>query len=70
MNMSKKHKKVYTTLNYVERFLILALMITECDLISSFGSLAGITIEITSSAVEIKICAITTAIKKLCLINN
>ena len=28
--MSKKHKKVWTTLNYIEHFLILASTITGC----------------------------------------
>ena len=49
--MSKKHKKVCTTLNYVEQFLILASTITGCISISAFVSLLGIAIEITSSAI-------------------
>ena len=36
--MSKKHKKVCTTLNYIEHFLILASTITGCIQISGFGS--------------------------------
>ena len=55
--MSKKHKKVYTTLNSIEHFLILASTITGCVSIS-------IPIEITSSAIGLKICAITAGIKK------
>ena len=62
--MSKKHKKVCTTLNYVERFLILGSTITECISISAFASLFGIPIGITNSAVGLKICPITAAIKK------
>ena len=62
--MSKKHKKVCTTLNYIEHFLILASKITECVSISAFASLIGITIGITSSAIELNICAITAGIKK------
>ena len=42
--MSKKHKKVCTTLNYIEHFLILASTITECISISFFASLIGIAI--------------------------
>ena len=48
--MSKKHKKVCTTLNYIEHFLILASTITGCISISAFASLLGIPIGITSSA--------------------
>ena len=62
--MSKKHKKVCTTLNYIEHFLIVASSITECISISVFASLIGIPIGITSSAKELKICAITAGIKK------
>ena len=52
--MSKKHKKVCTTLNYIECFLILASIITECILISVFASVVGIPIGITSSAIRLK----------------
>ena len=60
----KKHKKVCTTLNYIEHFLILASTITGCISISAFASLIGIPIGITSSAIGLKICAITAGIKK------
>ena len=40
--MSKKHKKVCTTLNYIEHFLILASTITGCVSISAFASLVCI----------------------------
>ena len=62
--MSKKHKKYCTTLNYIEHFLILPSIITGCVSISDFASLADIPLEITSSAIELKICAITSGIKK------
>ena len=62
--MSKKHKKVRTTLNYIEHFLILASIVTGCISISAFTSLIGIPIGITSSAIGLKICAITTGIKE------
>ena len=42
--MSRKHKKVCTTLNYIEHFLILAFTITGCISISGFASLLGIPI--------------------------
>ena len=62
--MSRKHKKVCTTLNYIEHFLILASTITGCISISAFASLLGIPIRITSFAIELKIWAITKEIKK------
>ena len=62
--MSRKHKKVCTTLNYVEHFLISASMITGCISISAFASLIGIPIAITSSAIGLKVCAIAGRIKK------
>ena len=62
--MSKKHKKVCTSLNYIELFLILASTITGCVFISAFASLVGVPIGITSSAIGLKVCAITAGIKK------
>ena len=62
--MSRKHKKVCTTLNFIEHFLILASTITGCISISAFASLLGIPIRITSFAIELKIWAITKEIKK------
>ena len=62
--MSKKHKKVCTTLNYIEHFLILGSTITGCVSISAFASLVGIPIVIANSAIGFKICAITAAITK------
>ena len=52
--ISKKHKKVCTTLNYVEHFLILGSTITECVSISASASLVGFRIGITSSTVRLK----------------
>ena len=62
--MSKKHKKVCKTLNYIEHLLILASAATGCVLISAFASLVGIPVGIRSSAVGIEICAITAGIIK------
>ena len=62
--MSKKHKRVCATLNYIEHFLILASTISGCISVSAFSSLSGIPIGITSSAIGLKICAITAGIKK------
>ena len=63
--MSKKQKKVCTTLNYIEQFLIVGSTITGCISISIFDSLVGILIGITSSAIELKIFTITAAIKNM-----
>ena len=62
--MSNKPKKVCTTLKYVEQFIILVSAITGCISISAFTSLLGIRIWITSSAIGLKIYAITAEIKK------
>ena len=62
--MSKKHKKVCTTLNYIEHLLILASTIIACISISALASLIAIPIGITSYAIGLKICAITAGIKK------
>ena len=56
--MSRKHKKVCTTRNYIEHFLILASTINRCISISTFAPLLRIPIGITSSAIGLKICAI------------
>ena len=66
--MSKNHKRVCTTLNYIEHFLILASTITGCISISAFVFLIGIPIGITSLGIGLKIYAITAGIKKCKLI--
>ena len=48
---------------YTKHCIILASKFTGCILVSAFASLAGITIEITSSAIGLNICAITAGIK-------
>ena len=55
--MSRKHKKVCPTLNYIEHFLNLTSTITGCISISAFASLIDISI-------GLKICAVTAEIKK------
>ena len=62
--ISKKHKKVCTTLNYIEHFLILGSTITQRVFNSSLASVVGIPIGITSSEIGLQICAITAGIKK------
>ena len=61
---SRKHKKFCTTLNYIEHFLILTSIVTECISISALASLPSIPIGITSSEIGLKISAITAGIKK------
>ena len=60
----KSTKRFVQSVNYIEHFLILASTITGCVSISAFASLIGIPIGITSSAIGLKICAITAGIKK------
>ena len=62
--MNEKYKNVCTILNYIEHLLILAFSVTEWVSISGFDSLVGIPRGISSSAVGLKLCAITAGIKK------
>ena len=66
--MSKRHKKVCRTLNYIEHFPVLASAVTGCVSFSVIVSLVGIPIGIASSVVVVvvvvEICTITAAIKK------
>ena len=62
--MSKKHKKVCTILNYIERLLILTFVVTGRVSIATCASLVGIPTGIASSAVGLKICAIAAGILK------
>ena len=63
--MSKKHKKKYKHLNYVEYLLVLASTFTGCVSISAFASLVAIPVGFTSSVVGIRICATTAGIKSI-----
>ena len=62
--MSKKHEKVNRVLIYIDHSLIVISTISGCVSISAFASLFGISIGITSSVIELKVCAITAGIKK------
>ena len=62
--MSRKRKKVCTTINQIKHFLILASTITGCISISAFASLIGIPKGITSSDIGLKVCAVAAGIKK------
>ena len=62
--MSKKHKKVCASLNYIGHFLILASTVTGYISISHFVSLADIPIGIMNFAIiGLNICAIAAGIK-------
>ena len=61
----KSPKNIYTTLNYIEHFLILGSATFRYVYISAFASLVSIRIGITSSAIGLKTCAITVAIKNI-----
>ena len=51
-------------LNHITNLLILDSAVTGCVSISSFASLVGISIGVTSSPVGIKICAMTGEIEE------
>ena len=55
---------MYRTLKYFEHFLVFVSAVSGCVSISAFASLVGVPIRIASSAVGLKICAITAEIKK------
>ena len=63
--ISNKQKNVCTTLDYVEHFLILATTVSEYTSTSAFASLFGILVRTASSAVALKVYAITARIKNL-----
>ena len=62
--MSEKHEKTCKYLNYVEHLLILASTTTGSLSVSALTSLVTTPVDIESSAVGLKICAITAGIKK------
>ena len=63
--MSEKHKKsVCKTLNYSENFLVFVSAVSGCISTSAFASLVVVPIDIGSSALRLKNCAITARIKK------
>ena len=62
--MSQKDKKTCNYLNYIEHWLILDSAVTGCVSISGFALLFCVPVDITSSAVGIKICATIAGIEK------
>ena len=70
MNWSIKSIKAFCiALKYIEGFLILAATINGCISIFAFASLFVVPKEITSSAIGLKTCTITSGIKKVS-VNN
>ena len=63
--MNQKYKKTFKYLNYVEHLSLLVSTITRCVSISVVASLVCVLVGITSSAIGIKVCAITGGIKKV-----
>ena len=61
---STKQKRICTTLNYIEHFLILASSITGCISISASSLLIGIPIGNMSPAIWLKNCAIAAGINR------
>ena len=62
--LNKKPKMLWMTLNYIGHFLNLTSTIAGYISISAFGSLVSVPVGITSSAIELNICALTAWIKK------
>ena len=60
--MSKSIKKL--NLNNIDHLFTVIFTITGCISISAFTSLVGVPIVMTSSAMGLKVCAITVRIKK------
>ena len=50
-------------LNYTQHLLVLGSVVAECVLIFAFASLVGISIDIMSFAVGLKICGVTAGMK-------
>ena len=55
--ISKKHRKVSTTLNYIEHLIIPASTVTWCVFNSAFASLGGILVGIANPAAGLKLDA-------------
>ena len=62
--ISKKYKKVFKVLNYIEQSLILTSMVTRCVSISASAFLVSIPTEFPGSAAELYFFTITAGIKK------
>ena len=60
----KSIKKMCKVMNYFEYFLIFISAVSGCVSISAFALVIGVPVGITSSALGLKICAMTAGIKK------
>ena len=60
--MSEKHKKMCRALNYFEHSFVFISSVSGCVSASAFASLVAVPVDIPSSAVRLKICAITAGI--------
>ena len=63
--ISEKHKKVRRDLNYFEHLPVFVSIVSGCVSISAYTSLVGVPVHTASSAVQLKICAITAGIKSI-----
>ena len=63
--VSEKYEKKCNYLNHVEDLLILVSTATGCVSISAFASFLSVPVYITSSALGIKMCAITAGINRI-----
>ena len=55
--MSKKHKKMFRSLNYFEHFVLFVSAVIGCFSISAFASLVDVPVGIANSAVGLTIRA-------------
>ena len=68
--MNDKVKKACRDLNYFKHFLIFISAVSQCVSISAFPSLVDVPVDISSSAIGIKIYSITAGIKKYKSVNK
>ena len=61
--MSQKCENVCRTFNYLEHFIVFIFAVSDCISISAFALLLGVLEGTASSAVSVKVCAITAGIK-------
>ena len=57
-------KSIKRALNYFDNFLVFVSAVSVCYSNSTFASIAGVLVSISTSAVGWKICTITSGIKK------
>ena len=62
--MNEKREKVCRALNYFKYFLVFVSAVSECVSNSAFTSLVSVDVGITSSALVLKIYALTARFKK------